>query len=233
MKLNEIVTVQTSDVNAEQLDEVSLRQLAAAGALGFGLGAAGTGAAIHHYTEPTTQQATHRVQQAQPQARQQQAQPQRVASYEDRVIELTQKVLEKYHHNITPTKAEHIVRAAIKHETAHFKAEDVLAMIGVESSFQEKKHGHLVKSKLHHDPAVGLTQIRPGKWNLKLSDLSTPEKQIKTSYDILEKTRRMVGDNKDAVFHAYNVGVVNYKTGRLLNPAYPQKIRREAQRYMM
>jgi len=150
---------------------------------------------------------------------------------EDRVKDLTARVLSKFKHNVKPEEAKKIVTIAIKNETPHFKAEDMLAMISVESAFKEKQHGHEIKSKLRHDPAIGLTQIRPAAWNLKPSDLDTPEKQIKKSYEILEKTRKMVGDNKDAIFHAYNVGVKNFKRKKHLNYSYPQKIKQELKRF--
>jgi len=102
-----------------------------------------------------------------------------------------------------------IVDTAHEHQSRDFpKAEDILAVVGIESSFDPTS-----KSSLRHDPAIGLMQIRPGIWNLDTSDLSTIESQIKTGAAILRKYYKKTGSADDAV-QAYNIGITNFRKGR-------------------
>jgi hypothetical protein len=104
-----------------------------------------------------------------------------------------------------------VLHYAYKYEKKSFpKAEDILAVIGIESSWNP-----MAKSKLKTDPALGLTQIRPGQWR-KLIDHPTElleiEKQIKYAAEILHINFKLTKSVEDAVI-AYNVGYGSWLDG--------------------
>ncbi len=140
------------------------------------------------------------------------------------VKNLTQDVLKKY--KIDPAVAANIVELAKKHEHAVFpKAKDLLAIIGIESSFNSK-----AVSQLKKDPAIGLTQIRPGVWGLNASELSKDiEQQISKSSEILAKYNTRLKDPMKAV-HAYNIGITALLQGRE-NQKYVDKFEKELALY--
>ncbi len=110
-----------------------------------------------------------------------------------------------------------IVDKAHEHGSKDFPtAKDILAIVGIESSFNPNS-----KSSLRHDPAVGLMQVRPHVWHLHAHDLDTIEAQIKTGAAILRKYYKKTGSAEDAV-QAYNIGIGNFRKGRR-NEAYLAK----------
>lgn len=115
-----------------------------------------------------------------------------------------------------------IFALAKKYERPVFpKAADILAIVGIESSYNK-----LATSNLKKDPAKGLMQVRPGVWGIDAKALATIEDQIKFGSEVLFKYYTRLGDQDDAV-HAYNVGITNFKRGTGLNPAYVEKFHRE------
>lgn len=130
-----------------------------------------------------------------------------------------ESIAQKY--RIDPRLARTIVVLAIKHEDKVFpRATDILAVIGVESSFNPS-----AVSKLRRDPARGLMQVRPGVWKIDPSELNDIEKQIVIGVRILKKYYARTGDEEGAL-HAYNIGITNYRAGKT-NPAYVAKVERE------
>lgn len=188
----------------QELDEASLKHYAAASATALALLAA-----VGHHNEqpkPLTTSTIHKQ------------------IKRDEVAELTRAVLAKY--DIDKANAERIVKLAKKHEASTFpKAKDILAIIGIESSFNPK-----AVSGLKHDPAIGLTQVRPGIWNLDKAKLAgSVEEQIKVGADILKKYYERL-HSKDQAVGAYNVGIVNFLRGKD-NPSYVAKFKAELQNY--
>ncbi len=129
-------------------------------------------------------------------------------------------------YKIDVKQATKIVRLAKKYEHKTFpKAEDILSIIGIESSFD-----HTAKSGLKKDPARGLTQIRPRVWKIKPAELTGDiEKQIKLGAEILADYHDKLKSVDDAV-HAYNVGITNFRKGKH-NLAYVEKFKRERKYY--
>jgi hypothetical protein len=140
------------------------------------------------------------------------------------VKNLTQDVLKKY--KIDPAVVANIVELTKKHEHAVFpKTKDLLAIIGIESGFNSD-----AVSQLKNDPAIGLTQIRPGIWGLNASEFSKDiEQQISKSADILAKYNKQLGDPTKAI-QAYNVGITSFLRGTE-NPSYLTKFEKERALY--
>lgn len=121
-------------------------------------------------------------------------------------------------YKVDPKLAANIVVLAHKYADPVFpKAPDILKVIGVESSFIPT-----AVSKLKEDPAIGLMQVRPGKWEIDPSELSTIEGQIKHGSKILNKYYHKLKGNKEAALQAYNVGLRNFRKG-VRAPKYIQK----------
>lgn len=206
MKLSEIL-------HEDQLTELNLKHALAGAVLGAAVGAGAVGAAHH-------QAPTHKVvKQSQPQQE------------EFRVKKLTKLVLDKYHHNIKPQEAEKVVKLVIKHEKPTFSAEGLLALIGIESSFDKN-----AKSKLKADPAIGLTQIRPKLNGLNPTDIQgNVENKIKVTAVKMDHLVKRLGNEQDAL-HAYNVGIKNVlhpdREGAKLNPEYFKRWKSEINRYI-
>lgn len=115
-----------------------------------------------------------------------------------------------------------IFAMAKKYERPVFpKAADILAIVGIESSYKKN-----ATSKLKKDPAKGLMQVRPGVWGIDASDLATIEDQIAFGADVLHKYYTRLGD-VDKTVHAYNIGITNLRKGVGLNPGYIEKFHRE------
>lgn len=123
--------------------------------------------------------------------------------------------------------AEQVVHLAYKYQRSDFPtAKDVIAIIGIESSFNPQ-----AVSSLKRDPAVGLTQIRPGVWSTVIDrrELKNIDGQIRHGADILAHYYDIVGNKKGAVM-SYNVGITAYKKGRT-NQGYVDKFTKELQQY--
>lgn len=129
---------------------------------------------------------------------------------------------------ISDDKAEQIVNTAIKHSDPVFpKAHHILAISGIESSFNEN-----AKSKLKSDPAIGLMQIRPRIWNIDRKELSTIDGQIKHGAHILKTYHQKTGSIEHAI-KSYNVGITNFLRGKKKDSAnrYHDKFKSELDRY--
>lgn len=116
---------------------------------------------------------------------------------------LKNKILARYS-KVDPNLADEIVKYTAVYAKHDFpRQEDLIAVIAIESSFNPK-----AVSNLKTDPAIGLTQIRPGAWRHKLSkhDLRTVENQIKHGAAILAHNYQRVND-KALALHAYNLGL--------------------------
>jgi KaiC/GvpD/RAD55 family RecA-like ATPase len=94
-----------------------------------------------------------------------------------------------------------------------FKANDILAIIGIESSWNPK-----AKSK---DGAYGLTQIIPKYWKVD----HKVETQIETTYKILNEYYNELKDKNKTII-AYNCGLTNFKQGKC-GKRYLNKFNRE------
>lgn len=135
---------------------------------------------------------------------------------------LKHRIMSRYKH-VSPDLAEDVVKYAAQYAKPDFpKQEDLIAVIAVESSFNPK-----AKSKLKVDPALGLTQIRPGAWKHKLSmkDLVNVEGQIKHGADILYHNYKRV-NSKALALHAYNLGLTATLRGER-SKTYVVKYKRE------
>lgn len=142
---------------------------------------------------------------------------------------ITKMVAARY--KIDHALARDIVSTAFKYERQHFpKAIDIIAIIGIESAFRPH-----AKSALKTDPAIGLTQVRPGAWSHKIakSELHTIDGQIRIGADILSHYYTKLDGNKSGAIGAYNVGLRGYVERK--NPAavnrYVAKYTREVANY--
>ncbi len=114
--------------------------------------------------------------------------------------------------------AQEVVDLAFEHEDSEFPtAEDILAVIGTESSFNPDS-----VSPLRKDPALGLMQVRPGVWNLDPESLDDVESQIKIGVEILKHYYKKTGSREDAL-QAYNIGLTRFRRGGR-NPRYVAKV---------
>lgn len=129
-------------------------------------------------------------------------------------------------YKVSPQVVQQAVASAVKHAHPDFPtAKDLLAVVGVESSFNPN-----AVSQLKKDPARGLMQIRPGIWDLPETSFKTIDSQIKTGAEILRKYYVKLG-SREAALHAYNVGITNHKKGKGTNPRYVPKIDKEKSLY--
>lgn len=118
----------------------------------------------------------------------------------------TKVVLKRF--KVKEELAQQVVAYAHEYERDVFpKAVDILAIISIESSFNPN-----AKSSLKYDPAIGLTQIRPGIWNIKKDELKSIENQVKFGVNILSQYYEKL-HKKDAAIMAYNVGITAYRNG--------------------
>lgn len=192
MKLNEIMSEE--HLSAEQLNEISAKQIIAAGALA----AAALGLYTHSPSEKISPEHSGKVDYTTREA----------VKLEAEIDKLTALVTSKY--KIKKDEAKAIVLLAKKYEKPVFpKAKDILAIIGIESSFNST-----AVSSLKKDPAVGLMQVRPGVWGIAASSLRNDvNKQIEFGSDILHKYFNKLKDKSDAV-RAYNIGLTNFRNGK-------------------
>lgn len=208
MKLNEIIELPPK---GEQLDEVNFKQALAGGAFALGT-----------MLSPSLSQNEPVQVTAAQQAEMDKASASKRAEMNKAM--LTNTIMKKY--RVSPSLAQKVATLAQKYEKASFpKAEDILAIAGIESSFIPTAVSNLKK-----DPAMGLMQVRPGVWELNTNRLATDiEYQIKSGAEILHKYYKLLGSAEDAV-HAYNVGIGNFRRGNH-NIKYVHKYKNERQRY--
>lgn len=133
--------------------------------------------------------------------------------------ELAKSIAKKY--RVDLDLVQQVVNLAYKHQDETFpKAEDILAIIGVESSFNPRS-----RSGLRRDPALGLMQVRPGIWNLRPEQLGSIESQIKYGTIILKRYYKKLGNVEDTI-QAYNIGLTKFRRGGR-NTRYVAKYQRE------
>jgi hypothetical protein len=199
MKVHEIIQYQ-------QLDEFNLKRIAKHAATVGIVGAA----MMNPYkvqAPNAPQQANHPVQQRYHDLKKEQATKTKA------VVERITKL-----YGINPKFAKQVINLAKKYEKVGFPtARDIIAVIAVESEFNPD-----AKSRLHHDPAIGLMQIRPKVWGVNAHTLKNPESAIKIGSDILNKLYRHLHGDKEAALQAYNVGLTNFQQGEE-NLDYVQK----------
>lgn len=211
MKLYELALTEE-----EQLEEARLRHaLAAAGLAGA---AALSGLTDYRSSQPapTPTVQTANVKKVEP-----------VQQPRNDVFTLTQTILDNY--RIDPVLAKKIAATAKKYESDVFPtAADILAIVGIESSFNPNS-----VSGLRRDPAKGLMQIRPGVHNLPVHALSTIDKQIKAGSNILHHYYGRFKSAEGAV-QAYNVGETSFANlkHKKLNPVVAIRVNAAASRYL-
>lgn len=133
------------------------------------------------------------------------------------------RITNKY--DVDKELVQQIVELAHKYEKPVFpKAQDILSIVGIESSFDPE-----AVSRLRKDPAVGLMQVRPGVWNIDPSEMNDVEAQIRHGSEILQWYYQKL-HNKEAAIQAYNVGLTDYRQG-VGAPEYLQKFHNERQLY--
>lgn len=199
----------------DQLDEASLKGAIAAGALAASAIMGGSTAGNPSYISHDEHQAEVRRTSFKTFA----------AKHDVRAKTLASTITDKY--SIGSDLALKVAKLALKYEKPTFpKAEDILAVCGIESSFKP----HAV-SQLKNDPAVGLMQVRPAVWNLDTQKLKgSVEEQIKVGAEILHGYYKKL-KTKDAALQAYNVGLTNYMKKKGLNPRYVPKFDNEREMY--
>jgi len=142
---------------------------------------------------------------------------------DERIKKLVVNVTQKY--KIDPAIGYDIVKTALKYEKSDFpRAEHLLAVIGIESSFNPE-----AKSKLKKDPALGLMQVRPGVWKIDKVQLGEIEGQIMHGSQILDQYHRKLKDPIKAL-HAYNIGITSFLKGKR-SPEYLKKYHQELKLY--
>lgn len=210
MKVNEIILTEEQEI----ILEFKLKHAIAASALGASL-----------LGNPTK---THSIEPQQVQQTQVQQPTQHVLPVPKKQIDPKQQkaaelIASKY--KVDLNDALDIVQLAHKYEKQNFpKAKDLLAIIGIESSFNPD-----AISGLKRDPAVGLTQVRPKVWGLDPESLKDPEIAIKAGADILHLYYRKL-HNKQAAVAAYNVGWGEYRNGNTAD-GYVSKYKHELKDY--
>jgi soluble lytic murein transglycosylase-like protein len=187
----------------EQLDEINLKQAVAAGLIG-------AATMMPMKTDTSADPAPEHSQQVRQEFKKEQQQE-----------TLARGIARRY--RIAFDDAIKIVKSAAAHAKPSFpRTEDILAVIGIESSFDKTK-----KSALRRDPAVGLMQVRPGIWKVPTKNLRTIDGQIQIGANILSQYFNKLQD-VDGALTAYNVGITNYRRG-MDNPGYVDKFHAEKQ----
>lgn len=219
MKVNEVILTE------QDLYELNLRQAIAAGALGLGLMSSPSNLEPSAAPQPSAQEIE------QYQARRAEIEAERRVEREKkereaaRQRELAEKIAKRY--RVDTEFAQQVVQLAHKYQKPTFpKAEDILALVGIESSFNPT-----AVSGLKTDPAVGLTQVRPQMWNLDREELANDiEQQIAVGANILHQYYKRLKSPKAAIA-AYNVGPTGYRKGHPRAQAYLAKFANEIKHY--
>lgn len=121
--------------------------------------------------------------------------------------------------------ADDIVDAAYKYQYSDFpKATDILATIGVESSFRPN-----VQEPMAIDPGTGLMQVRGHMWKIPTDELHDVEMNIKHGAAILHYYYKKFRHNRAAAIQAYNMGETKIRRG-MKNPEYLTKVFNERKR---
>ena len=206
------------ELQPEQLDEIKLRHAAAAAAAAAAIGTATPVDAPHgmrgsntpivrSYEEPPPKK---------------EEEPQKEL---DPHVENLVGIITKKYRDADPALVREIVELAHKYERETFpKAQDILAVIGVESRFDPE-----AKSGLRTDPALGLMQVRPGVWKLEPEDLEDMENQVKIGSDILAHYYRRYRDKRTTLM-AYNAGPTGKEESEHA-PIYADKVMNELRLY--
>lgn len=201
-------------VNEQQLYELNLKQALAAGLIGASGVAGNIGQDIP--TAPPRPPQVAQFAKFTPK-------PEEVKQQDPQKVQLAQTIAKRY--AVDDEFANEIVELAYKYERPVFpKAKDILAVIGVESSFNPA-----AKSQLSKDPARGLMQVRAGVWNIPEEELEDIENQIRHGSNILYQYYRKLGDKQKAL-HAYNIGITSFLQGQE-NPEYVDKFSKELALY--
>lgn len=206
MKLDDIVEPQ-------RIDEINLKQAIAAGLIGASSLSPKTTSAEALPPPPKPAVVQQQQTPAQTQAKKEEAEAQ---DYVDAILA---------NYKVTPKFAEHVVKVADKYSYPDFPTtKQVLAVIGVESKF--KPHA---MSKLRHDPAMGLMQVRAQNWHIKPHLLLKPEINIKHGVQILRRYYEKLGSEAGAL-QAYNIGITRYRHGHR-QPRYLHKVKEELAKF--
>lgn len=132
------------------------------------------------------------------------------------------------HYNVDEKIVEEVIEHALTYEKPVFpRAEHIMAIIGIESSWRPH-----VRSQLEYDPAVGLTQIRPGVWKHKIENpakLKEIKYQVKYSIEILDEYYAKLRTPEKTLI-AYNVGLTAFIEKRY-DTTYLKKYMREIRRF--
>lgn len=210
MKVNDIIL----NEHQQLIIEFNLRRAAMAGVVGASL----VGAPVQTHVEPT------RAAQPQPAPKLTHILPAPKQQIDPRHQKMIDRIVDKY--NVDDQFAKQVVALAHKYEKPTFpRAKDILAVVGIESSFDPDS-----VSGLRKDPAVGLTQIRPGVWNINRAELQgSVEKQIAYGADILQLYFSKL-KNKDSAIRAYNIGLSAYRHGNRAD-GYANKYHNEIKQY--
>jgi len=190
----------------QQLDEINLKQVAAGASL---LGALGLGG-LTNPAYATTPQEQYR---------------------QDMAIAIAK------HYRINPNEAREIVDAAHEEGDPVFpKPHDLLALTGVESSFNKtatpqysKKKYPETHARIQRDTPYGLLQVRPGLWKVPAGGLSTIKGQIHHGKQVLKHYYKKFKGDKIAAMNAYHMGETDYRK-RGASPEYTQKYHAEIER---
>lgn len=173
-------------IHEEQLTEISAKRVIAAGVI-----AASALGIYQHFNKQETKPI---VQVKQP------------SKLELEVDELSKKVLAKFK-TLNEKEVKAIVTLAKKYEKPGFpRAQDILAIISIESSFNPN-----AVSGLRVDPAVGLMQVRPNVWSLNATELKADvDFQIESGAHILHHYFKKYQNAEDAV-KAFNIGETAFR----------------------
>lgn len=140
------------------------------------------------------------------------------------------------HYHINPEEAKEIVDAAHEEGDKVFpKPQDILALAGVESSFNKNatpryspKKYPKTHARVQKDTPYGLLQVRPGLWKLPANALTTIKGQIHHGKEVLKHYYKKFHGDKVAAMNAYHMGETDFRKHGA-SPEYTQKYQNELQ----
>lgn len=189
-----------------ELEESMIKKIAATALI------AGSAMLAHHAIERNNEVAAP--------ATQAEVQPKKDPSREEMITHITSN------YKVKQDTAEEIVDAAIKHAKPTYpKAHDIVAIAGVESSFNPS-----AKSNLKFDAARGVMQVRARVNGIDPKEMSTVDGQVKHGVSILHQYHQKLGNVEDSL-HAFNVGITNHTRGKNPNWKYVDKVKKELARF--